>query len=142
MTGKAHFTDEEWNLLREGPPTAGLVALSASSGGSFRESWAIAKVYAEAREERGPSKLLGDLVADKPKMQRFGSADEVEQVGLKRLREAVALLEQKASPGEVSGYKHFTLDETLAGIEQVTTNDIQRVARDIFSNGSLAATVL
>src|SRR5207237_10450544 len=108
MTGKAHFTDEEWNLLREGPPTAGLVALSASSGGSFRESWAIAKVYAEAREERGPSKLLGDLVADKPKMQRFGSADEVEQVGLKRLREAVALLAQKASLGEVSGYKPFT----------------------------------
>jgi predicted Zn-dependent peptidase len=38
--------------------------------------------------------------------------------------------------------KHFTLDETLAGIEKVTMDDVQRVARDIFSNGSLAATVL
>jgi predicted Zn-dependent peptidase len=38
--------------------------------------------------------------------------------------------------------KHFTLDETLAGIERVTMDDVQRVARDIFSNGSLAATVL
>jgi predicted Zn-dependent peptidase len=38
--------------------------------------------------------------------------------------------------------KHFTLDETLEGIEQVTTEDVQRVARDLFSNGSLAATVL
>jgi predicted Zn-dependent peptidase len=38
--------------------------------------------------------------------------------------------------------KHFTLDDTLAGIERVTTDDVQRVARDIFSNGSLAATVL
>src|SRR5439155_15782572 len=35
--GKSSLADEEWNLLREGPPTAGLVALSASSGGSFRE---------------------------------------------------------------------------------------------------------
>jgi predicted Zn-dependent peptidase len=38
--------------------------------------------------------------------------------------------------------KHFTLDETLAGIEEVSMDDVQRVARDIFSNGSLAATVL
>jgi len=38
--------------------------------------------------------------------------------------------------------KHFTLDETLEGIEQVSTQDVQRVARDLFSNGSLAATVL
>jgi predicted Zn-dependent peptidase len=38
--------------------------------------------------------------------------------------------------------RHFGLDETLAGVERVTTADIQRVARDLFSNGALAATVL
>jgi predicted Zn-dependent peptidase len=38
--------------------------------------------------------------------------------------------------------RHFTLDETLDGIERVSMDDVQRVARDIFSNGSLAATVL
>ena len=38
--------------------------------------------------------------------------------------------------------RHFGLDETLAGVQRVTTDDIQRVARDLFSNGSLAATVL
>ncbi len=38
--------------------------------------------------------------------------------------------------------RHFGLDETLAGVERVTTDDVQRVARDLFSNGSLAATVL
>jgi hypothetical protein len=110
MTGKADFTEEEWELVCEGPPTAGVVALSASKGGSFRESWAIAKVYTEARKEHGASQLLDDLVADKPKTKRFGSAEEAESLGLKRLGEAVALLEQKAGPGEVSGYKHFTLD--------------------------------
>jgi predicted Zn-dependent peptidase len=38
--------------------------------------------------------------------------------------------------------QHFTLDETLAGIERVSADDVQRVAADLFANGSLAATVL
>jgi predicted Zn-dependent peptidase len=38
--------------------------------------------------------------------------------------------------------RQFSLDETLEGIERVTPADIQRVAHDVFSNGSLAATVL
>jgi hypothetical protein len=117
MTGKADFTEEEWELVCEGPPTAGVVAVSASKGGSFRESWAIAKVYAEARKEHGANQLLDDLVADKPKTKRFGSAEEAESLGLKRLGEAVTLLEQKAGPGEVSGYNHFTLDVAARAAE-------------------------
>jgi predicted Zn-dependent peptidase len=38
--------------------------------------------------------------------------------------------------------RQFGLDETLAGIEKVTVKDVQRVAGDLFKNGSLAATVL
>ena len=38
--------------------------------------------------------------------------------------------------------RQFGLDETLQGIGQVTTRDVQRVATDLFQNGSLAATVL
>jgi predicted Zn-dependent peptidase len=38
--------------------------------------------------------------------------------------------------------RHFGLDETLAGVEAVTADDVQRVAADLFSNGSLAATVV
>jgi predicted Zn-dependent peptidase len=38
--------------------------------------------------------------------------------------------------------RHFTLDETLDGIERVSGEDVQTVSRDLFSNGSLAATVL
>src|SRR5262245_4043690 len=38
--------------------------------------------------------------------------------------------------------RHFGLDETLSGVERVTDGDVQRVAEDLFSNGSLAATVL
>jgi len=38
--------------------------------------------------------------------------------------------------------RQFGLDETLSGIEKVTAGDVQRVAGDLFRNGSLAATVL
>ena len=38
--------------------------------------------------------------------------------------------------------RQFGLDETLQGIERVTSDDVQRVAADLFRNGSLAATVL
>jgi predicted Zn-dependent peptidase len=38
--------------------------------------------------------------------------------------------------------RHFTLDETLEGIEAVTTDDVRRVAGHLFSNGSLGVTVL
>ena len=38
--------------------------------------------------------------------------------------------------------RQFGLDETLDGIERVTPAEVQRVAVDLFANGSLAATVL
>ena len=38
--------------------------------------------------------------------------------------------------------RQFGLDETLQGIGRVTAADVQRVAADLFQNGSLAATVL
>ena len=38
--------------------------------------------------------------------------------------------------------RQFGLDETLQGVERVTSEDVQRVAVDLFRNGSLAATVL
>src|SRR4029450_5868501 len=38
--------------------------------------------------------------------------------------------------------RQFGLDETLQGIERVTTEDVQSVAGDLFKDGCLAATVL
>ena len=43
---------------------------------------------------------------------------------------------------EIYFERHFSLDETLAGVDRVTADDVQRVANDLFSNGSLAATVV
>jgi len=43
---------------------------------------------------------------------------------------------------EIYFERHFTLDETLAGVEKVNADDVRRVAGDLFANGSLAATVV
>ena len=36
MTTRADFTEEEWDLVREGPPAAGLLVSTAERGGTFR----------------------------------------------------------------------------------------------------------
>jgi hypothetical protein len=110
MTGKADFTEEEWNVVREGPPAAGMIVLVSSKGGSFRETWALAKTFAEARQQHGENELLDALVADKPDTPRFHSTEEAEQQGLERIRQAVALLQQKATPEEVESYKRFVVE--------------------------------
>ena len=110
MTGKTDFTSEEWELVREGPAAAGMVALTAEKGGTFRETWAMAKDYAEARKEHGENELLDALVAEKPESKRYKSAEELDEVGLGRLTEAVQLLQEKATPGEVAGYKNFVMN--------------------------------
>jgi predicted Zn-dependent peptidase len=38
--------------------------------------------------------------------------------------------------------RHFSLDELLAGIESVTADDVQRVARDLFRDGAPVATLV
>ena len=43
---------------------------------------------------------------------------------------------------EIYFERHFGLDETLAGVERVTAEDVTRVASDLFANGSLAATIV
>ena len=43
---------------------------------------------------------------------------------------------------EIYFERQFGLDETLEGVEKVTTSEVQRVAKDLFGTGALAATVL
>ena len=146
MTGKADFSQEEWELVREGPPTAGLVAAAAERGGSFRESWALAKAYTEARKEHGESELLDALVAEKPELKRYKTPEELESKGLGRLTEAVELLEQKATVGEVTAYRKFALDvaERVAeahkeGGQQVSEDEraaIEKIAASLYPSRS------
>jgi hypothetical protein len=114
VTGKADFTEQEWKLVLEGPPTAGLIVATAQRGGTFREAIAIGKAYVDARKEHGESELLDEIAAAKPELDRsrFASPEELKEHGLKTIRDAVQLLENKATPDEVDGYKRFVV--TLA----------------------------
>lgn len=114
MTGKADFTEEEWDLVLEGPPSAGMIIVTAQRGGTFRETIAIAKAYVEARQQHGESELLDEIVAAKPEVDhtRYHSAEELKQHGLEHLHDAVELLERKATADEVEDYRKFVL--TLA----------------------------
>jgi hypothetical protein len=114
MTTKAAFSPEEWTSVLEGPPSAGMIVVTAASGGMFRETVAMSKAYVETRAMHGQSELLDEIVAAKPKMEhtRYRSAEELKDAGLQRLRTAVALLESKATPEEVDEYRRFIL--TLA----------------------------
>ena len=118
MTNKSDFTEQEWDLVREGPPTAGMIVITAQHGGTFRETFAMAKAYTEARQLHGESELLDAIVAAKPEVdhKRFGSPEELRQHGLQLLRDAVALVGQKATADEVGDYRRFvvTLTEKVA----------------------------
>ena len=111
MTNKSDFTEQEWEVVREGPPIAGLIVASASSGGTFRESWALATSFAEARQQHDESEVLDSLVAEKPKSQakRHGSSQELEQQGWSAFARPSGCWSKKASPDEVEAYRRFTL---------------------------------
>jgi hypothetical protein len=115
MTTKAAFSPEEWKVVLEGPPTAGMIVITAARGGMFRETVAMSKAYAEARAEHGDSELLDEIVAAKPQTDhtRYHSAEELREHGLKHLRDAVTLVDSKATTQERDDYRRFVL--TLAG---------------------------
>jgi hypothetical protein len=114
MTGKADFSPEEWEVVLKGPPSAGMIVITAQRGGTFRESFSMAKAYGEARRQHGESELLDEIASTKPEIDRtrYHSPEELKEHGLQHLRDAVELLERKATPEEVDEYRRFVL--TLA----------------------------
>ena len=111
MTTKADFNAEEWATVVEGPLLASMRVVAADRGGTFRESLAVGKVYAEARKQQGESPLLDELVASPPGMDasRVKQGGDLASVSDQRLGEALALVEQKATPEELEAYKRFVL---------------------------------
>jgi hypothetical protein len=109
MTGKADFTEQEWDLLRRAPADAGMIVITADKGGMLRETFAMAKAYAEARGQHGKSQLLDEIAAARPEREheKVKSYEELKAHGLGTLRDAIALLESKATPEEVDDYRGF-----------------------------------
>jgi len=111
MTTKAAFSPSEWQLVLEGPPTAGLLVITASHGGMFRETMAMSKAYVEARAQHGESELLDEIVAEKPRMERgkVHNPEELRDQGIDCLRDVTTLLEHKATVEERDDYRRFVL---------------------------------
>ena len=139
MTGKADFTEEEWKTVLEGPPSAGVIVAAADKGGTWKESFAMAKAYVEARKEHGQSELLDEIESAKPHVDHshFHSYDELKAAGLKHVGDAIAVLESKATPEEVDEYRRFVMSVaervasahredgmTISGLEQAAMDDV------------------
>jgi hypothetical protein len=112
MTRKADFNAEEWATVVEGPLYAGMRVISADRGGTLRESLALGRVYQEARGAGGDSELLDELVKSPPSIdpERVREAGaNIAAVASERLREAIGILEAKATPEEIDAYKRFVM---------------------------------
>jgi hypothetical protein len=119
VTRKADFNAEEWSTIVNGPVYAGMHVISADRGGTLRESLAMGRVYEEARQRHGESDLLDELVKSPPAID----PDRVHEAGGKlgsltseQLRNAMQILETKATPAEIDAYKRFvmTVAQTVA----------------------------
>jgi hypothetical protein len=142
MTGKADFTEEEWKLVLEAPPSAGLIVIASDRGGSIRETFSMAKAYGEARQQHGESELLDEIASAKPEMDhtRYHSPEELKEACLKHLRDAIALLKEKATDEEVEEYRKFIVGladrvaearkEGFLGLSGERVSDDERAAID------------
>ena len=142
MTGKADFSEEEWTQVLEGPTSAGLLVITSDRGGSIRETFSMAKAYAEARQQHGESELLDEIVSAKPETDRTRapSPEELKQHALDNVRQAVAILKTKATEEEVADYRKFVLalaqkvaearKEGFLGLSGERVSDAERAAID------------
>jgi hypothetical protein len=142
MTARSAFTDEEWELVKEGPASAGMIVITAERGGTFRETFALAKAYTEARKQHGESELLDELVSAGPKGgTRSHSPEELREKGLQNLREAAALLQQKATAEEVEDYRAFVVSLAEKVAEAHKEGGEQVSAAERAAIGDIAASV-
>ena len=143
MTRKADFNADEWSTIAEGPMLAGMRVVTAARGGTIRESLAVGQTYAKARQEHGQSELLDDLVAAPPAVDpnAIRGAGDLGRASSERLRAAIQLLGQKASPEDTDAYKRFVLSVAeaaanahkeggFAGVGGKQVSDEERAALD------------
>jgi hypothetical protein len=119
MTRKADFNAEEWSTVVNGPVYAGMRVVSADRGGTLRETMAMGRVYQGARARIGENEFLDDLVTSPPALdpQKIRDAgQDLSSLVTQQLREAMRILEAKATAQEIDAYKTFvmTVAQTVA----------------------------
>ena len=110
MTTKSEFNAEEWERVAQAPAFAALMVMLAERGGAIRESIALGRAYAEARRDGG-SELIEQLVAAPPHVDpaSMGQPQELRTRLPERIKDAVAIVDQKATPDEAQDYRSFIL---------------------------------
>jgi hypothetical protein len=139
MTGQADFTEDEWKQVLEGPTSAGMMVAMSSSGGTLRETFSMAKAYTEARSRSGESELLDTIASTKPEVDkaRFRTKEEMSAHALTNIRDALALLDAKATPEEVEDYKRFVIGlaervaEAHKGVSEGEREAIAQIAAEL-----------
>ncbi len=124
------------------------LAYSVFSGlNAYRDAGSIT-VYAGCANE-AVGQVIDLVIEELRGMRRTSTPDTELRRAKDHLKGSVMLnLENTASRmshlarQEIYFDRQFSLDETLEGIERVTAADVRRVACELFSNGSLAATIL
>ena len=124
----------------------GLAYAVFSSLAAYRDTGSVT-IYAGCANEAVPEVI--DLVVSEVR----GMKTEVPPPELRRAKDHLKgslMLSLESTSSRMSNLarqeiyfdRQFGLDETLEGIEAVTSDDVQRVARELFANGALGATVL
>jgi hypothetical protein len=130
MTTKAEFNAEEWSTIVSGPFVAGLTVIAADRGGTVRETLALAKGIAEEQREGDKPELVQELLTERPNPQALLgereqklAPEELPNRTEEVLREALALLEAKATSDEVEAYKQLCLDIAQRVAERTKSGD-------------------
>jgi predicted Zn-dependent peptidase len=124
----------------------GLAYAVFSNLAAYRDAGALT-VYAGCANA-AVRELLEVVVDELRGMKREPPADELRRAkdhlkgSLMLSLESTSSRMSNLARQEIYFDRQFSLDETIEGIEQVSADDVVRVARELFTNGALGATVL
>jgi hypothetical protein len=109
MTTKAAFNAEEWALIARAPVLVGMLVVAADRGGTVRESVAVSRAYADARDQHQDG-LLRELLTTPPAIDPATgprTPEDLRRDAPETLRRAVSTLAQHATDEEIVAYKRL-----------------------------------
>lgn len=125
MTTKSAFTPDELYLLWKAPYMTVLAVISAHPGGLASELIASIKATLEARElfhteliqsiltiEQTDSDAFTEKVTSEARSRGQITTNDVLTMAIRDVRQAIALLRQKAEPAEVEEYQQMILERS------------------------------
>jgi hypothetical protein len=118
MTTRADFNAEDWAVITTAPYLVGMLIVAADRGGTVRETVAVSRAYATAREQHNAG-LMREIVTTPPSIDPATAPrtpEDLRREAPATLRRAIAILERLATEEELDAYKRFvfSLADTVA----------------------------